>query len=118
MKKNKRELLVNDKLTVDGFMMDAICQVSIYKVGSEYDVVLSNARTKKYLGKSTTNHFERFAKEVKEKHLADINPNKINWFDHPESGQSESEDLVVKVLLDWTGKEYDNIRFCGAVQHA
>jgi hypothetical protein len=115
MKKVRKELLVNEEFRMNGLLVDAVCQVKVYKKedNGKYEVVISKPIMSKYLGKSTTNNFEDLATGIKKKYLGEVSSDQIDWFDFLEWSTPSYEDSLVKVSLDWNGAHYKNVHFQG-----
>ena len=108
-----KRLIVDEQLVTKGRMVDAICQVQIFKVenSNRYQVVLSRPKVKNYQGRSTTNHFEVFATEVKKRFSADIDAAQIDWFNYLEWNNKDMESFPIRVELDFVGGQFGNAQF-------
>lgn len=112
-----KKLIVDEQFVTDCFLVDAICQVQIFKLDSmdKYQVILSKPKVEKYQGKSTTNYFEVFATRIKKKYLANVKAEQIEWFDFHEWDSDVYESFHTLVTLEFDGNNFSNPNWMGRV---
>lgn len=115
-KKLAKRIVTDTSITTEGHLRPAKCRVQIYELEKRghFQVVLSPPDDEKYIGKSTTNHFEAFATSVKEQFLPKVRARKIEWVDRLiwnfRDGQ-ETQNILVKI--DFKRSAYTNPSWVG-----
>ncbi|MBI2521208.1 MAG: hypothetical protein HYV97_12345 [Bdellovibrio sp.] len=115
---NKKRLLMEQEFRTKGrIQKEAVCKVQIHinEDSGMHEVVLTEPEDKNYRGISTTNYFEVFATDVKNKFLQQVSSDKIQWFDLLKWKIPGLGEQLIAVKLDWKDGQYMDPQWRGVV---